>query len=427
MSGSTPETVAARLAELRRAGAALRRRPAEATLRSLAAVLDGWREPDSPWRRALERELPPATGFAEETVREGLARGLAPFTGEALLAAAERELRRPDGSLAEGHDTTAVLLAGSIPMPTLLSLLAPLALRSPVLAKTASRDPVTAALVARSVAEVDADLGRCVAVVSFPGADAACTDAIAQAGCVVATGSDETVAAVAARVRAPRVLLRHGHRVSAALLGPEATRGEALGRAARGLALDTALWDQLGCLSPVAVWVAADGDEPAAVERVAEALARALEDVGGRLRRGAVEAAAAAALAQERAGAELRAAAGRRVSLRAASDGAWTVVGEDAPEPRVAPLHRFLRVHPAPGPGPARWLAPWARHLAGVARAGFGAGEPALDAALRKMGASRVCAPGELQSPPLDWPRDGLPWLASLARSSPRESRQEAP
>lgn len=413
---ATPEALEARLAALRREGAALRRRPAGDTLRSLAAVLDGWRDPASPWRAALERALPPATGFAPETVREGLVRGLAPWTGDALHAVARRELGRPDGSLAEGHDTTAVLLAGSIPMPSLLSLVAPLALRSPVLAKTASRDPVTAPLVARSVAEVDPELGRCLAVTSFPGDDAACVEAFARAGCVVATGSDETVDAVARHVRAPRVLVRHGHRLSAALLGPEATRGEALARATRGLALDAALWDQLGCLSPVAVWVADAGAEREAVERVAEALAAALDAVGRRLPRGAVEARAAAAATQERASAELRAAAGGAVSLRAAPDASWTVVAEDDPAPRPAPLHRFLRVHPAPGPDPTRWLTPWAAHLAAVALDGFGPRAAAVADALHALGASRVCAPGTLQAPPLDWPRDGVPLLASLAR-----------
>lgn len=413
---TTPDALVARLAELRRAGAALRRRPAEATLRSLATLLDRWRDPASPWRAELERALPPATGFAPETLREGLARGLAPWRGEALVEAARRELGRPDGSLAEGYETTAVWLAGSIPMPSLLSLVAPLALRSPVLAKTASRDPVTAPLVARSLAEIDPELGRCLCVVTFPGDDAARTDALARAECVVATGSDATVDAVARRVRAPRVLVRHGHRLSAALLGPEASRGEALGRAARGLALDTALWDQLGCLSPVAVWVADPGAEREAVERVAHALADALDAVGRRLPRGAVADRDAAAATQERASAELRAAAGGGVRLRAAPDGSWTVVAEDDPAPRPAPLHRFLRVHPAPGPEPTRCLAPWSAHLAAVALDGFGARSAEVARALHALGASRVCPPGELQAPPLDWPRDGFPLLASLAR-----------
>ncbi|RIL03509.1 MAG: hypothetical protein DCC71_14950, partial [Proteobacteria bacterium] len=53
---------------------------------------------------------------------------------------------------------------------------------------------------------------------------------------------------------------------------------------------------------------------------------------------------------------------------------------------------------------------------AAVAVAGFGPATPALAGALANLGASRVCAPGALQAPPLDWPRDGRPVLLPLAR-----------
>ena len=63
----------------------------------------------------------------------------------------------------------------------------------------------------------------------------------------------------------------------------------------------------------------------------------------------------------------------------------------------------------------ARVLAPLRRYLAGVALAGF-PDRDAVAADLGLLGATRVCAPGSLQCPPLDWPRDGHPPLASLAK-----------
>ena len=116
------------------AGPGLRRRPARKTLDALAQVLDGWSDPGSEWRRALEAELPGATGFSPETVREGLRCGLAQWNGQALHALAARELgalEHLDAGLhpmIAGFDATAVLLAGSIPMPSLLALVAPLGL-----------------------------------------------------------------------------------------------------------------------------------------------------------------------------------------------------------------------------------------------------------------------------------------------------------
>jgi hypothetical protein len=411
----TADALRERLAALRAAGEELRARPAREVIEALAAVLGRWRDPVGPERRALECELPAATGFSPENVREGLVRGLAPWTGDALRALAERELARGSG-FARGHDLTAVLLAGAIPMPALLSIVAPLALRSAVLVKTAARDLVTAPLVVRSIAAVDPQLARCVEVVGFPGADAARMEVFLSADCVLATGSDATIAAVAARIGPRQRLLRHGHRLSVGLLGPLACEGEALDRAARGLALDAALWDQLGCLSPIAVYVAGD---TSACERVASRLARALDELGRALPRGAIDARASALFASECAGAELRAAAGRRVALHAADDASWAVVCEPDAQPRPMPLHRFVRVHPVPASDPlGAALGPLAAHLAGAAIAGFGDTESEVAVALRRLGVSRICAPGELQSPPLDWPRDGLAPLASLARPS---------
>jgi hypothetical protein len=239
-------------------------------------------------------------------------------------------------------------------------------------------------------------------------------EAFLSADCIVATGSDATIAAIAERVGPRQVLLRHGHRFSLALLGPAACDGAALEEAARGLALDTALWDQQGCLSPIAVYVTSDAS---ACQRVGSALARALEKVGRELPRGEIDARAAALFAHECAGAQLRAAAGNQVAVHAAPDASWAVVCEPDSATRPAPLHRFLRVHRLSAPDQLdKALGPLAGNLAGVALAGFGAAGVEVSKQVRILGASRVCAPGALQSPPLDWPRDGLPALASLAR-----------
>jgi hypothetical protein len=424
---ATPAELRARLAELREAGAALRRRPARATLDALAGALDAWRDPASAWRRALEAELPAATGFSPPTVREGLARALEAWSGDALRALVDAELggaRALEGegpTACAGFETTAVILAGAIPMPTILALLAPLVLRSPVLAKAAARDPVTPRLGARSLAEADPGLGAALAVVGFPGGDAECSAVLLEAECVAATGSDATVAELRARVPDARRVVARGHRLSLAALGPEATRGPALRRAAAALALDVALWDQLGCLSPVSVH-AVDAD-PAACDRVAEALAAELAAAEERWPRGRVDAATASAIGAERDEAELRGAAGRRVAVLASRGTAWTVVREDAPELRPGPLHRFVRVHPAHSPERLRAaLAPAGRHLAAVAVEGFGPQTRGIARALAELGASRVCAPGTLQAPPLAWHCEGAGVLAPFARFTDLEA-----
>jgi len=408
-------------ARLRAAGAELRRRPAAEVLELLARVLERWRDPASQPRRALEAELPRATGFSPAMVREGVERGLAPWSGEALGALVERELGGLDAldalegrarELVHGFELTAVVLAGAIPMPALLEILAPLVLRSPVLVKASAHDPVTPALVARSLVDADPELGRCVEVVRFPGdapAFADCAEALCEADCVAATGSDAAVAALGARVRPPRRFVGHGHRLSVACVGPGALAGPAVSDLARRLALDTASWDQLGCLSPVAVWVVG---RPVDALRLGETLAEALAAAESRWPRGRVPGEAAARAAEQRSLAQMR-------EARVWTDGKarWTLVCEPDAVLRPAPLFRFLRIHPVADEDELLdALRPLAPHLACAAIEGFGPRAGGLATALGALGASRVCRPGEMQSPPLDWPRDGLGVLAPLAR-----------
>jgi len=203
--------------------------------------------------------------------------------------------------------------------------------------------------------------------------------------------------------------------MSLAVLGPGATEGETLDAAARGLALDVALWDQLGCLSPVSVHVV-DGRR-ASAGRVALALADALARLEPRLPRGRLGVAAAAGFARERAEAEMRAAAGRAVEVAGRPGDPWCVVLEDGPTPRPAPLHRFLRVHPVADDEHLRAaLAPLGPHLAAVATAGFGPHASRVAEVLADLGASRLCRPGRLQTPPLAWHHDNQPVLLPLAR-----------
>jgi hypothetical protein len=394
---TTPKDIREARARLAAAGSALRDRPRERTVDAFAQLLDAWHSPGSTWQKRLVDALPGATGFEAETVREGLARGLEHWTGDALREVVAHEL----GSIgrdAEGFAQTSVLLAGSIPMPTITSLMAPLLLHSPVLAKPASRDPVTARLFAECLCGIDPALGAAIEVVPFASDDPACAEAFFDAGCVVATGSDETVAKVSRQVRSGARLVTHGHRMSVAVVGPEH---------AEATALDVALWDQLGCLSPVAAYC-----EEALAEPFAQALAEALEEIEKRLPRGELPTSAAAAIRRERDEAEMRRAGGGDVSIRGDEALRWTVVREADATWRPAPLHRFVRVHPIEDGGHLlRVLEPVSSHLAGIAT-------DLPEEELASLGAARICKPGTLQIPPLGWHHDGQPLLAPLAHVS---------
>ena len=104
----------------------------QAIVAALAKVFDLWRDPNSDCRRELEARLPSAAGFTSETVRAGLNAGFEPWTGDAFTQMVKNELgatQEGGRRTAVGHPLTSVVLAGSIPMPSLLSIVLPLVLR----------------------------------------------------------------------------------------------------------------------------------------------------------------------------------------------------------------------------------------------------------------------------------------------------------
>lgn len=410
-------------ARLLAAGAALRMRSLEDRLRVLGALLEALRDPGAAIRSEWETALAGTTGFDAANLRSGLDLALASWDSAALEALAAREIgaARSAGapkaptSRVSGFETTSVLLGGALPTPTVSALVFPLVLGSPVLARPSRHDPQTARIVERALDAIDPAFAKAIEIVDFDVRDEVLLRAFLDAPCVVATGSDATIASLAAKVGPPRRFVAHAHRISIGVVGPEAFRRGSLGEIARGLALDVALWDQLGCLSPLAVFVVAGTNAAATADDFARALDEALHEIERELPRGCVPIEAEAAIARARSDAELRKAAGLDVSSHAGAT--HTVVREADSRPREAPLHRFVRVHPVRDEAALRdAIAPLGPHLAGVAVAGFGVLREAVAGIVLDAGASRVCAPGRLQAPPLAWHHDGRAPLLSLAR-----------
>jgi len=410
------ERVEAAKQSLRLAGEWLRAQPHAEVLERLTQWFDLWSDGDSKWRRELQSRLADTSGFAPEMLRAGLDLGLSDWTGAALRELVRQELDsqlRDERQQLAPFALTSVLLAGTIPMPNLLQCVVPLLLQSPVLVKSSARDTVTAELAARSLAELDPDLGRCIEVVNFQREDRECTASLLEADCVVASGSDETMREIGGQLAIQQRFVAYGHRVSLALVGPGAPASGTDGDVeslADALSRDIGLWDQLGCLSPVAIYVVDPDPDAALADRLAEALHHALAQRQREWPRGDVEPGVAATIRRERAEAEMRRAGGpgeagqhdersqERVVLYESDATHHTVVRECDASWRPAPLHRFVRLHPVRDlealQAALEELAP---HISAVATAGFdaerdeGAFAGGLGPLLRGLGVSRVC------------------------------------
>ena len=417
------ERVVAARGRLAVAGERLRARSFEDRLRAVAEVVSAWSSPDSPWRRELSAQLADTSPFHPDTLAEGLESALRSWNADRFVECARREIgaaRPSEGLMLAPFECVSVLAGGSIPMPTLLSGLLPLVLGSTVLLRETSGDSVTAALLARSIAACDEDLARGVEILRFPAEDEEALDAFLASPCVVATGADATLAAIRSRLSVGQRYVPYAHRFSIAVLGPDSTADRAeLERVARGLALDVARWDQSGCLSPVVVYLV---DLPTSSRmRVARALAEGLEALSSTMPRGELSTAALATHASERAEARMRAAVTPEAALFEGRD--FSVTLEAGPEPRPAPLTRFLRLMPVASLGElGRVLGPFSAHLSSAAVWGFTPQDLAtLHAQLGQLGISRITSPGNLQTPPIDWPHDGMPLFLPMARFIQRD------
>lgn len=390
---------------LREAGQVLRSRDADGVFGALGDLLAAWRDPDGHWPKELAAALPACAGFSQRNVREGLQLALADWNEAALRELVAREIGDRPQSERIGFPLTSIVCGGAIPMPTLLQIVLSLVVRSPALVKPASRDPVTASLVAASLREVDSQLGACIEVVPLDTGNDASMAAFLSSECVVASGADATIETLRSRLAPDQRLVAYGHRFSIAAIGARALDRQT----AEALALDVSLWDQLGCMSPVAIY-AVGCDAPALVD-FAEALAGELATRERTAPLGEIDAASGALVRHERDEARMRFAAYQGGRLYEGEDLRWTVVLETDAQPRRAPLHRFVRIHPVRDALELEQaVGPLAHQLSTAALAG------AVETAMPALAGARVCEPGRMQCPPLGDSHDGQPLLLPLLR-----------
>lgn len=403
---------------IRRRREVLVRRSTEQVLGALERVAARWRDRQDPVRRAAAEWLPAITGYAPAMVAAGL-RSQADRAGrpalEALLqaelpaGALDGPVPHPGGSgwtLAVGPDLVGFVFSGNVPGVPAYHLATALLAKSAALAKTAAGEPLFAALWCRALAEVDPDLGACVAAAYWPGVAADLhRAAFARAGAVVAFGAEASLDALAPCLPPGARYLRHGSRLSFGCVAREALAhptdvADLAWRAAR----DVAEYDQQGCVSPHTFFVEEGG--AVAPSSFAAALAEHLGRLEAAWPRAPLAPEAAAAIQVARSEARF----GPPGTLVWASPGstAWTVVYRPAPELAPSPLNRFALVCPVPDLAQVAHLAaPWAGRLQTVTCAGPRGKAAALAASLAPLGVSRICPLGRAQQPAPHWRHDG--------------------
>ena len=409
----------------------LAHRSTHGIVKVLASVARDWLAPDFPFRKlALERG-PAATGFSGPTLARGLDSFFKQVTPEACEALLEQDLghaRRLDElvageaeqkssrvSLAGAPHLLVHIAAGNLPNPTLSAMVMGLLVRSAQFVKCASDTSLLPRLFAHSLYEVEPKLGACLEVAEWRGGNADLEQALfAEAGCVTATGSDDTLAAIRQRLPAKVRFVGYGHRVSFGYVAGGMLNSLNARKVAAQAAADVAAWNQQGCLSPHVIYVEQGGVLPP--DKFAGLLAEELDRREETEPRGDLPVEAAAAIASRRAFYEVRAAhSPETLHWCSRNSTAWTVVYEADPRFQLSCLNRFVYVKGVRDLTEALQNADSIRDQ--VSTVGLAAPEDkaqALATDLARWGVPRVCRLGQMQEPPLCWRHDGRPALGDL-------------
>jgi len=351
--------------------------------------------------------LADATGLSIPMVRWATRTTLGTIVEDTLLGLAE--LARG------GRDRTpdpiamlSVVLAGNVFTASVRGIVVPLLFGVPVLVKASSRETLFPAMLRDALCRVDSRSGASMNVVAFAGGDLECEAAlVASAEAVSVYGSDETIAAMVARLGATP-LIAHGHGVSAAYCSADALDDAHVGDTVASLSLDICAYDQRGCLSPQVVYV--EETPRRSIEHFAKRLAEeGLGAMNRTLPRGALPASAGAAQAQWRGIAEVEG------SLLVGDTYAVSIPETDSI--RWSPGFRNVTLAPVRGIEHAvQAMEPIGSKLKCI-----GVDSASIDGAQAQLSKSPTlhayaCALGQMQTPPLDAPADGHPIWHGLFR-----------
>ncbi|MGA3163425.1 MAG: acyl-CoA reductase [Verrucomicrobiota bacterium] len=397
----------------------------------LSEVAANWLQAGDPFRKLALEVGPAKTGFSRETLAKGLDnffRQLTPDNFHTLLLQEFGDAKRLDefcvdgkpnhsrAATATGPELLVHITAGNIPNPALTSIVFGLLARSAQFVKCASGASFLPRLFAHSIYDVDSKLGACMEIAEWRGGSADLENVLfAEADCMTATGSDETLAAIRSRLPVKTRFLGYGHRVSFGFVAREVLSDPGARRVVTNAAEDVVAWNQLGCLSPHVIYVQLGGE--VSPEKFAELLADELEQREQTEPRGELAAEHAAAIASRRSIYEIRAAHSPDATRHWCSKDstAWTVIFEADARFQMSCLNRFVYVK---GVKDLDEMLKNTEVVRGhVSTIGIAVPEEKmreLAEQLARWGATRVCPLGRMQNPPLTWRHDGRPAFGDI-------------
>jgi hypothetical protein len=372
----------------------------------LSRAVELWRDKHYARRRDAIARIATTAGYSVALLDASLDALLKPFSQSALNSIAMRV------SSSGRRDRPAVLgfvMAGNVAGAGIHEIAIGLIAGASMIVKTASAEPVFFDQFARTLSELDQKVGARIVVFSWSRERDDLTAAMA-ANCdrVVAYGDDATIKAF----RGVPAAIGFGSRVSGAVVAASALVPTRIDAVAESLARDVTLFEQLGCVSVHHIFVVSPNRDSA--REFAARMASALDLLAHSMPPAKIPIPDAAEIRGLRERARWRRISGEPIELFEGPRLEWTVVFDpQAQEPfKVSPGFRTAYVTGVRDePQLLARMTPASGRIEAIAIAGDDAETRRIAAMLANLGISYFSAPGEIQSPPLDWRHGGGTFL----------------
>lgn len=225
-----------------------------------------------------------------------------------------------------------------------------------------------------------------------------------RANTVIAIGSDQSIANIQLKLKPHQRFIPHGHKVSIGIVQGGFEEAAALA------AKDASLYNQRGCLSPHAIYVAEQSHGQA--RDFAGMLAKAMQKFSIENPAEPLNLSEAGAVRNLRELTRFKASNSQSTSLwESPGNLAWTVIYEDAPTLKLSCLNRCVYVKPLPTSMTPCSIGQESQYLSSIAIHPFN--REAAES-FDHFPVSRICPLGQSQQPSLFWHHDGFAPLASL-------------
>ncbi len=303
-------------------------------------VATEWKTLRFPGAKKFLAYLSATTGLSEKMLKEALYNHFGVFDEMILKKWLNRVKRRRDKHPADKVNYPQfvfLVTAGNIPGVAIHPVIHLSLLGVPTVVKNASTEPLLLPAILETLARYDAGVAARLMALTWPRTQAELTQTImACHPALVAFGNDDTITNFA---RQEKPFVDFGDRFSLTLANPVSARSHV-----RKIAYDFCMFEQMGCLSPQAIFLFTDDWKK--VDAFCRQLAQAMERMRVTLPLRRRQPAQQALIQQWRGALIARGAAGEKVILLTGPGTDWTVAAATHFDLNEHVAYRFVRVWP---------------------------------------------------------------------------------